>query len=111
MKGVIKLEITLNNENFNREVLNSGKAVLVDFWAPWCGPCRMLAPHLEKIADEFEDKLTVGKVNADEVPELCLQYRIVSIPALYLFKDGEVKAKTIGYMEEEELRAFVEQFL
>lgn len=105
------MEIILNSENFDQEVISCEKPVLVDFWAPWCGPCRMLAPHVEKMAEEFADRLKVGKVNADDSPDLCVAYRIVSIPALYLFKDGKVAAKTIGYMDEDELRAFIEQAL
>lgn len=106
-----KMEINLNNSNFDKVVVESGNPVLVDFWAPWCGPCRMLAPHVEKMAEEFSGRLTVAKVNADESPELCVRYRIVSIPALYLFKNGEIAAKTIGYMEEDELREFIEKSL
>lgn len=105
------MEMTLNNDNFEQKVIKNETPVLVDFWAPWCGPCRMLAPHVEKMAEEFEGRLVVGKVNADECPELCIGYRIVSIPALYLFKNGEVAAKSIGYLEEDELRSFIEKSL
>lgn len=102
------MEIKLNKENFEAEVLKSEKPVLVDFWATWCGPCRMLAPALESIAEAYADKMAVGKVNVDEEMELAIQYKIVSIPALYLFENGEVKAKTIGYMDENELKKFVD---
>lgn len=102
------MEIKLNKENFEAEVLKSEKPVLVDFWATWCGPCRMLAPALESIAEAYADKMIVGKVNVDEEMELAIQYKIVSIPALYLFENGEVKAKTIGYMDENELKKFVD---
>lgn len=102
------MEIKLNKENFEAEVLKSEKPVLVDFWATWCGPCRMLAPALESIAEAYADKMVVGKVNVDEEMELAIQYKIVSIPALYLFENGEVKAKTIGYMDENELKKFVD---
>lgn len=102
------MEIKLNKENFEAEVLKSEKPVLVDFWATWCGPCRMLAPALESIAEAYADKMVVGKVNVDEEMELAIQYKIVSIPALYLFKNGEVKAKTLGYMDENELKKFVD---
>ena len=102
------MEIKLNKDNFEAEVLKSEKPVLVDFWATWCGPCRMLAPALESIAEAYADKMVVGKVNVDEEMELAIQYKIVSIPALYLFENGEVKAKTIGYMDENELKKFVD---
>lgn len=102
------MEIKLNKENFEAEVLKSEKPVLVDFWATWCGPCRMLAPALESIAEAYADKMVVGKLNVDEEMELAIQYKIVSIPALYLFENGEVKAKTIGYMDENELKKFVD---
>lgn len=102
------MEIKLNKDNFEAEALKNEKPVLVDFWATWCGPCRMLAPALENIAEAYADKLVVGKVNVDEEMELAIQYKIVSIPALYLFKNGEVKAKTVGYMDENELKAFVD---
>ena len=102
-----KMEIKLNKDNFE-EVLKSEKPVLVDFWATWCGPCRMLAPALETVAKEYADRMTVGKVNVDEEMELAIRYKIVSIPALYLFENGEVKAKSIGYMDEGELKAFVD---
>lgn len=102
------MEIKLSKDNFEEEVLKSEKPVLVDFWATWCGPCRMLAPALETVAEAYADKMTVGKVNVDEEMELAIRYKIVSIPALYLFENGEVKAKSIGYMSEEELKAFLD---
>lgn len=89
-------EVKLTKDNFVREVLQSGKPVLVDFWAPWCGPCRMLMPVLEEIAKERSD-IKVGKVNVDEEPELAMQFRVASIPTLFLFKGGKLVNSSVGY--------------
>ena len=102
------MEITLTKTNFEAEVLKSDKPVLVDFWAPWCGPCRMLAPVLAEVAAEKGDKIKVGKVNVDENPELAAQYGISGIPAILLFKDGKVAATSVGFKPKPELEAFVE---
>jgi len=85
----------LDTEKFD-EVINKEKLVLIDFWATWCAPCRMLAPVIEKIADQYEGKLVVGKVDIDEQQELAIRYGIQSIPTVVLFKDGKVVAKEIG---------------
>ncbi len=90
-------ELTLTSDNFEQEVLKSDKPVLVDFWASWCGPCRMLAPVIEEIAEEA-DGFAVGKVNVDDEPELARRYGIMSIPTLIVFKDGEVLSKSTGVM-------------
>lgn len=97
------MEITLTDENFEQEVLESDKPVLVDFWATWCGPCMMLSPIIEEIAEEYSDFLKVGKVNVDEQPVTSLEYKISSIPTLMLFKDGKVVKKSVGYMGKEDL--------
>ncbi len=89
-------EIILTNENFEEEVLRSDKPVLVDFWATWCGPCRMLAPVIAQIAEEQEDKIKVGKVDVDEQPELAYRFGISSIPTLKVFKDGQVVKSSVG---------------
>ena len=88
-------ELILNNENFEELVLGADKPVLVDFWATWCGPCRMIAPVIEEIAEENDD-IIVGKVNVDENPELCVKYGIVSIPTLIAFKNGEIIGQKLG---------------
>ena len=89
-------EITLTADNFEQEVLQSELPVLVDFWATWCGPCRMLGPVISQIAEEQAGKLKVGKVNVDEQPQLAAEYRIASIPTVMVFKGGEVAATAIG---------------
>ena len=96
-------EITLTAENFEQEVLKSDVPVLVDFWATWCGPCRMLAPVVAQIAEEKEGELKVGKVNIDDQAELAIRYSIASIPTLMVFKDGQVAAKTVGAMPKSQL--------
>ena len=102
------MEITLTKTNFEAEVLNSDKPMLVDFWAPWCGPCRMLAPVLAEVAAEKGDKIKVGKVNVDEEPDLAAQYGISGIPAMLLFKNGKVAATSVGFKPKAEVVAFVE---
>ena len=103
------MEIVLTVENFENEVLKSDKPVLVDFWATWCGPCRMIAPVIEEIAHDYEGKLKVGKVNVDEQEELAVKYGISSIPTLLLFKNGEVAKKTLGYMPKDAVVKFIEE--
>ena len=87
--------VTITLENFEAEVIQSEKTVLVDFWAPWCGPCRMLSPVVDEIAEERTD-IKVGKVNVDEQEELAMRFGIMSIPTLIVFKNGEVTKKTMG---------------
>ena len=96
-------EIVLTAENFEEEVLKSDIPVLVDFWASWCGPCRMLAPAVEEIAEEYAGKIKVGKVNVDEQESLAIQYRITSIPAVFLFKDGKIAKTSIGFVPKSKL--------
>lgn len=99
--------ITITSANFEEEVLKSDKPVLIDFWAPWCGPCRMVSPIVEDIAGEHPE-IKVGKVNVDEQQELARKYRIMSIPSLYVFKDGEVANKTIGAVPKANILAMLQ---
>lgn len=94
--------ITITKENFETEVLRSDKPVLVDFWAVWCGPCQMLSPVVDKIAEE-NDAIKVGKVNVDEQPELARMYSVMSIPTLISFRDGRVNNKSVGVISKEEI--------
>ena len=103
------MEITLTSQNFEAEVLKSEKIVIVDFWATWCGPCRMLAPELEAFAAEKGDAIKVGKVNVDENPELCAKYGIMSIPAIFVFKNGQITAQSVGYQKKSDLAALLEK--
>lgn len=100
-------EITLTNNNFKSEVLDSDKPVLVDFWATWCGPCQMLTPVLSQIAENHKDDLKVGKINVDEQPELAERYGISSIPSIILFKNGKAVRNTVGYKTKEQLEEFI----
>ncbi len=102
------MEITLTNANFDTEVMKSDLPVLVDFWATWCGPCRMVAPILEEIAAEKAGKLKVGKVNVDEEEELAIRYGINSIPTLLLFENGKLVDKLVGYRPKDAVLAFIE---
>lgn len=90
-------EITVTKDNFEEVVLKAEKTVLLDFWASWCGPCKMLAPIIAEIAEENEDSLVVAKCNVDDVPEIAIQYKIASIPTVLIFKGGNVVNKCIGY--------------
>ena len=102
------MEITITKENFEAEVLNSDKPVLVDFWATWCGPCMMIAPTIAEIAEERAD-IKVGKIDVDQQPELAIQYKVMSIPTLMVFKNGEVTAKTLGVQTKQAILDLLEK--
>ena len=98
--------LTINRENFNEEVLRSDKPVLLDFWASWCGPCRMVGPILEEIARERPD-IKVGKINVDEQGELAQQFGVMSIPTLVVMKNGQIANKAVGAMPKENILALL----
>ena len=100
--------ITITKENFEKEVLNSDKPVLIDFWASWCGPCRMVSPIVEELADELTDK-KVGKINIEEQPELAQAFSVMSIPTLMVIKDGKVVSKSVGARPKQAILDMLEQ--
>ena len=105
------LEIEVNGNNFQQEVLESSIPVLVDFWASWCMPCRMLAPTIEKLAEENQDKLKVCKLNTDENQNIAAQYGIQGIPTLIIFKEGKEVGRTVGAMSKEKLQEKLDPIL
>ena len=100
-------EITITTENFQKEVIQSDKPVLIDFWASWCAPCRMLAPVIEELAEEYADRVKVGKVNVDEQPDLAEAFKVSSIPLVVLIRDGKVTASSLGYVPKEKIEAML----
>ena len=100
--------VQLNAANFQAEVLNSPLPVLVDFWAEWCGPCKMIAPILEQIAVEYQDRLEIAKVDVEGSQSTAMKYGIRSIPTLMLFKDGLVEAQHVGMLSKEQLQKLLE---
>ena len=97
------MEIKLSTENFEKEVLKSEKPVLVDFYADWCGPCNAMAPVIEELAKELEGKVKVGKINVDENPDIAVEYNVMSIQTLIVFKNGKLASKHVGLMSKEEI--------
>ena len=97
------MELKLSSENFKKEVLNSEKPVLVDFYADWCGPCNAMAPVIEELAKELEEKAKVGKINVDENSDIAVEYNVMSIPTLIIFKNGKEEKRLVGLRDKEEL--------
>ena len=104
-------EITINVENFETEVLQSDIPVLIDFWAPWCGPCKMIAPFLEQLAEQYSGQIKIAKVNIDEENELAGQHGIVSIPTLVLYKDGAIAATRNGAIPKHNIEALFKSYI
>ncbi len=102
-KGIFEID----DANFNEEVLQSDKPVLVDFWAPWCGPCRAIAPMIEELAETFEGKLKIAKMNVDESPTTPGKYEVRSIPTLIFFKDGKVVEQSVGMVSKSKLETII----
>ena len=100
-----------NKEVFQKEVLESDKVALVDFWAPWCGPCKMVAPELEAVASEYEDKAIVAKINVDEQQQLASQYDVMSIPTLLILKDGQEIERLVGYRPRKDLMDAIDKII
>jgi thioredoxin 1 len=103
--------ITVDEGSFETEVLNAEKPVLVDFWAPWCGPCRLVSPVVESLGEKHGDKIAVAKVNTDENQQLALRYSIFSIPTLIVFQNGREAARLVGYMPEQVMEERLRPFL
>ncbi len=104
-------EVIITEANFEQEVLKSEGTVLVDFWAPWCGPCKMLLPVVEELAKEYDGKVKVGKVNTDENMSLSSQFQITSIPCLIIFKDGKPVNKMVGFRPKEAIKQELDNVL
>ena len=103
------MAVEFTDAKWEEEVMNSDKPVLVDFWAPWCGPCKMVGPVVEKVGNDMADTVLVGKVNVDENPTVAQKYNVMSIPTMILFKNGEEVAKTMGFMPEPKLKEFINE--
>jgi len=106
-----KLGVKVNDSSFDQEVIKEGLPVLVDFWAEWCGPCRMMEPVIEEIAADYKGRVKVCKVNVDEAPQTATNYGIMSIPTLAIFKNGEVVDKIVGAVPKEALVAKIDGYL
>lgn len=105
------MAVEINENNFAQEILSSDKPALVDFWAPWCNPCKMLSSVIEELAAEYEDRVKVGKVNTDENMSLSAEFKIVSIPCLILFKNGEMLYRTVGCMSKNDIKKIIDSAL
>ena len=104
-------EVVITSDNFDEVVIQASKPVLVDFWATWCGPCRMLAPVIEELADDYDGKLTVGKIDVDECPDLAAEFGVSSIPMVVLFQNGEVAETIVGYRPKEFYIETIDKYL
>ncbi|MDR0956842.1 MAG: thioredoxin [Endomicrobium sp.] len=105
------MAIEINESNFSQEVLSSDKPVLIDFWAPWCGPCKMLAPIIEELVIEYKDRARIYKINTDENMSLSTKFKITSIPCLILFKNGVIKQKIVGFRSKNDIKKIIDDAL
>ncbi|MCJ7792540.1 MAG: thioredoxin [Candidatus Marinimicrobia bacterium] len=103
--------LVLNDQNFEKEVLKAEKPVLVDFWAPWCGPCLMAGPVVETLAEEYQDKVKVGKLNVDESPKMAVKYGVMSIPTVIIFNQGKEVKKQIGFPGKKAYQKLIEEVI
>ena len=101
--------VKITDASFDADVLKSGTPVLVDFWAEWCGPCRMIAPALEELSGEYNGKLTIAKINIDENPKTPDKYNVRGIPTLMIFRDGQVAATKVGALPKSQIKAWIDQ--
>ncbi len=105
------MEITLTEQNFDQEIIQSELPALVDFWAPWCGPCRMMGPVIDAIAEKYQGRVKVGKLNVDEAPGIASRYGIMSIPTISIFKDGNVVDTVVGAVPQQEIENRIDRIL
>jgi thioredoxin 1 len=105
------MALTIKSDNFDELVMKSDKPVMIDFWAVWCGPCRMVAPTIDKLAEDYKGRAVVGKVNVDEESDLAEQFRVMSIPTLYVLKKGQVVERLVGARPYNELAALLDKHL
>jgi thioredoxin 1 len=103
--------VTIEDANFGEVILQAKTPVLVDFWAPWCGPCRMVAPVVDELAEEYDGRVSFGRVNVDEYPKIASRYGIMSIPTLIIFKDGKPVSNIVGFRPKDELKKGLEAVL
>ena len=105
------MEASLTSKNFDEEVIKSKLPVMVDFWATWCGPCQMIAPIVEEIANEYKTKIKVCKLNVDEAQDLATKFGVMSIPTLMLFKDGKIMEKKVGALRKNDIVKFIASYI